>query len=233
MDRDKIGSAVNLIQGSQDNTLFFGVSGQHKRVISDGNHAESGGPFRQFGANAAQVILYQGSSTSVDVQLNNAGAAAYTNLAKLHVSGASAGVTAIPSRPYLSNGQAASIVLKADATAAVGTQTLTVTATGPTANGTDTKTATVNVEVRSKANVTGVKGRFIDSKGMGIGGVLVRHETNQVQTDSAGNFLLVGLPAGNLTLRFDATPRPDRAPAFNAPPAFRNAPGSPGLCIAN
>ena len=59
-----------------------------------------------FGANAAQVILYQGSTTSVDVQLNNAGSAAYTNLAKLAVSGAAAGVTAAPSRPYLSNGQA-------------------------------------------------------------------------------------------------------------------------------
>ncbi len=155
-----------------------------------------------FGANSAEVVLYQGSSTSVDVQLNNAGTESYAGLAKLSVTGAPTGVTATPTRPYLSNGQNAAIVIAASDTAATGIATLTVTATAPETN----KTTTIRIDVRSKASVTGVKGRFIDTKGMGVGGVLVRHLNTQVQSDSAGNFLLVGLPQGEVTLRFDATP---------------------------
>src|SRR5262249_4953737 len=88
-----------------------------------------------------------------------------------------------------------------------GQATLTITAAGDTSAGAANRTATLRVDVRARANVTGVKGRFVDGKGVGVGGVLVRHESTQVQSDSAGNFLLTGLPASTpSTLRFDATP---------------------------
>jgi len=39
----------------------------------------------------------------------------------------------------------------------------------------------------------------------GIAGIRVNVDTNQTISDSAGNFLLTGLPAGKVTLRMDAT----------------------------
>lgn len=64
------------------------------------------------------------------------------------------------------------------------------------------------------ATAAGVAGRFVDLQGRGIAGVLIRAEdaevagSNLAQTssDAGGNFLLVGLPATKITLRFDATP---------------------------
>ena len=66
----------------------------------------------------------------------------------------------------------------------------------------------VNIEVVTKANVTGVKGRFVTPTGQGIADIIARQDitTNQVVTDAGGNFTLTGLPSGVTTLRFDATP---------------------------
>lgn len=67
----------------------------------------------------------------------------------------------------------------------------------------------MNVTVEAASGVTGLKGRFVDREGRGIAGVIVRADVSsqpQVATDAAGNFLLSGLPAGDVTLRLDATP---------------------------
>lgn len=165
-----------------------------------------------FGANSAEVVLHQSATASVDIKLNSAGTQAFTGLAKLAVSGLPVGVSAVLSHPYLAAGSNATVVLTATPNAAVGSSTFTVTATGDTTNGIVTKTANVRVEVRAAA--TGVKGRFVDPKGNGIGGVLVRFDPPggpglspiQVQSDAAGNFTLTGIPAGPTTLRMDATP---------------------------
>ena len=72
------------------------------------------------------------------------------------------------------------------------------------------RTTTVDLIIQAATGLTGVKGRFVTPEGVGIAGVIVRADVPgddpQTTTDAAGNFQLVNLPAGTLSLRFDATP---------------------------
>jgi RHS repeat-associated protein len=165
---------------------------------------------QDFGLTASPSVLkiIQSSSGSAVLSLSTSGTRAYEGLAKLTASGLPSGVTAKFDPPSLSAVQTGRLVLEADASAPVGTDTVVVKAEAMLNGLPWVRESRVNVEIVTKANVTGVKGRFVTPSGQGIAGVIARQDitTNQVVTDAGGNFTLVGLPSGVTTLRFDATP---------------------------
>ena len=160
----------------------------------------------------ANVAVLQGASTSAQAQIASTGTSAFTGLVTLSVQGLPAGVTASFSPAVtLSALQSGSITFGAAGSAVPGTYPLTVSGEMKEAGQAFTRTASVSLTVQASANITGAKGRFVTPQGAGIPGIIVRGDigTNpqpQTTTDAAGNFVLTGLPAGPVTLRFDATP---------------------------
>jgi RHS repeat-associated protein len=161
--------------------------------------------------NPANVRLVQGARAAVSLELSSAGSAPFNGLARLSVSGLPVGVSARFEPPTLSAYQTGTLHLIAAPDAALGNYTVTVHAEVTEAGGARVKTAPLGLSVQAGSGVTGVGGRFVTPDGRGIAGIIVRADTGQATqpqtvTDAAGNFLLTGLPAGALTLRFDATP---------------------------
>ncbi len=160
----------------------------------------------------ANLTVYQGANNSAQVQLASTGTRPFAGLVTLTALNLPAGVTATFSpAASVSAAQPAALVLAATAGAAAGPFQVTIRGELTEAGQALARTALVNVTVQAAAGVTGVKGRFVTPERVGIAGVIVRADiaTNpqpQTVTDAAGNFTLVGLPAGQLTLRFDATP---------------------------
>lgn len=160
----------------------------------------------------ANVTVYQGASGSAQAQIASTGTKPFTSLVTVAVQGLPAGVTAtISPAATLSAFQVGAINFTATATAAPGNTTVTVLATASDGGSTLNRSATVNLTVAAATGVTGVKGRFVTPEGQGIAGVIVRADVGtppqpQTTTDPAGNFTLTGLPGGQVTLRFDATP---------------------------
>ncbi|MBX9642137.1 MAG: Ig-like domain-containing protein, partial [Mycobacteriaceae bacterium] len=157
-------------------------------------------------ASPAESVLIAGTSTTVAVQPSSTGTKAFTGLLDIVVPSLPAGITAKLQPATLNTSQTGSIVFTASASAAAGRYEVLVQASGLTSAGRQTKTATVVLAVQSATGATGVKGRFVTPEGRPVAGVLVRVDAIQTATDAAGNFLLTGLPAGAVTLRFDATP---------------------------
>jgi len=160
----------------------------------------------------ATVTVYQSASNSAQVQLSSTGLKPFTGLVTLSAQGLPSGITASFSpAPTLSGAQAVTATFAASAGAGPGTYAITLRGDHVESGAVLMRSATLNLAVQSAASVTGMKGRFVTPTGMGIGGVIVRADTAQspqpqTTTDAAGNFLLVGLPAGQITFRFDATP---------------------------
>jgi RHS repeat-associated protein len=157
-------------------------------------------------ASPASQILLTGGQAVYSLALSSLGVQSFTGLASLKVTGLPAGVTAKFSPLNLALNQAGSLVLSASSTAQSGSATITVEATALVSGVPQTRMAKVTLDVQSAVGVTGVKGRFVTPEGQGIAGVRVNVDANQTVSDSAGNFLLTGLPAGKVTLRMDATP---------------------------
>lgn len=159
----------------------------------------------QLVASPATVTLIQNAQNSFAVQLTSTGTQAFTSLVKLTAQGLPTGVSAQFSPSAITANQTVKLTLSASGIATPTTFNFTVTGTA-TLNGRETtRTATATVSLQ-QAGQTGVKGRFVDPNGNGIAGVYVRYETLETTSDAAGNFLLLGLPAGKVTLRMDATP---------------------------
>lgn len=157
----------------------------------------------------AQLSVMQGSLASAVITLASSGVRAYEGLAKLSITGLPAGVTARFEPAQISAQQSGQLILSAASSAALGSSTLTLQASATLDGLPWARQSQITVEVITRANVTGVKGRFVTPAGQGIAGIIVRHAnstTNQVVTDAAGNFLITSLPSGVSTLRFDATP---------------------------
>ncbi|MEX0744027.1 MAG: RHS repeat-associated core domain-containing protein [Phycisphaeraceae bacterium] len=163
-------------------------------------------------ASPAGLTVYQSASNSAQVQLASVGAQAFTGLATLTVQGLPAGVTAsFTPAPTLSAAQTATLTFGAASGAASSAIPISIRAEAVASGEVLVRTALLNVTVASSAALTGVKGRFITPERAGIAGVIVRADLTpdnqpQTTTDAAGNFQLVGLPGGAVTLRFDATP---------------------------
>jgi len=160
----------------------------------------------------AALTVYQGAANTAQAQLSSTGTKQFTSLVTLTVQGLPSGVTATFSpAQMLSAFQTGSIDLRAGGAAAPGNYALTVQATSTEGGVSFVRTATLNLTVAAASGVTGVKGRFVTPENQGIAGIIVRADTGQnpqpqTTTDAAGNFQLAGLPAGPVTLRFDATP---------------------------
>jgi len=160
----------------------------------------------------ANLTVYQGASNSAQVQLASTGTRQFTGLVTLSVQGLPAGVTASFSpAATLSGFQTGAITFGASGAAVPGTYAVTVQASFTESGVPFVRSATLNLTVGAAGNVTGVKGRFVTPENQGIAGVIVRADIDpqtqpQTVTDAAGNFTLVGLAAGPVTLRFDATP---------------------------
>jgi YD repeat-containing protein len=159
----------------------------------------------------AEVRLLQGAKANAALELSSLGTQPFTGLAALGISGLPAGVVAEFKPSNLSAAQSGALVLSANSAATPGTYSVTVTGSGPVSGLTQSRTASFTLVVAAAQGVTGVQGRFVTPDGRGIAGVIVRADTGQAvqpqtTTDSAGTFLLTGLPPGTMTLRFDATP---------------------------
>ncbi|MBL8482209.1 MAG: IPT/TIG domain-containing protein, partial [Rhodocyclaceae bacterium] len=165
-------------------------------------------------ASPAEVSVLPGATTAIALRLTNQGTRAYTGAMQLALTGLPAGVAARFDTPALSASQTATLTLGAAESAAPGRYPLRVTATGPSSAGSAARTASASLTVlpRPAEGLTGVTGRFIDASGAPIAGIIVRADLGltaqnpETRTDAAGNFVLTGLPAGSVTLRFDATP---------------------------
>ena len=121
--------------------------------------------------------------------------------AGLKVTGLPTGVSARFSPANLAFNQPGSLILSAASNASTGNLTVTLSATALVSGLMQTRAAQVGINVQSAVGVTGVKGRFVTSEGLGLAGVRVNVDANQTVTDAAGNFLRAGLPAGKVTLR--------------------------------
>lgn len=155
--------------------------------------------------------VYQGASGSLQAQLASTGTKPFTGLVSLSVQGLPGNVAPAFSPQTLSAFQNGTITFGALGAPAPGTYPLTITAEMKEAGQLFTRTASATLNVLPSAGVIGVKGRFVTPEGGGIAGVIVRADIAtdpqpQTVTDAAGNFQLAGLTAGELTLRFDATP---------------------------
>ncbi len=166
----------------------------------------------QLVASPASVTVPQGASGAVQVQLSSTGTKTYTGLVTLSTLGLPSGVSAsFAPAATLSAFQTGTVTFGATATATPGNYPVTIRADAKEGGQPFFRTASVNLLVQAATGVTGVKGRFVTPDNQGIAGVIVRADIDPTTqptttTDTAGNFLLLNLPAGPVTLRFDATP---------------------------
>lgn len=156
-------------------------------------------------ASPGDLTLIQNSANSFAIQLTSLGTQPFTSVVRLTTAGLPPGVTAEFLPAAITANQVITLKLSANTSALAETFTFQVIGKA-TLNGREhTRTATATVTLKA-AGQTGIKGRFVDPDGRGIGGVYVRHENIETTSDTAGNFLLLGVPAGKITLRMDATP---------------------------
>ncbi len=156
-------------------------------------------------ASPAVATLVQGASTKLMIQLSSLGTKAFTSLVRLSAQGLPAGMTAEFSPIAITGSQTVSLTLTSSTAVAPQTVTFNITGTATLNGRVETRVLAANVTV-VQGGQTGVKGRFVDTEGRGISGVYVRFETLETISDAAGNFTLLGVPVGQITLRFDATP---------------------------
>lgn len=156
-------------------------------------------------ASPAQASLVQGAATTLSVQLSSIGTQSFNSLVRLSATGLPNGVTAEFTPATITGGQLANLVLKAQTGVAAQNYSFTISGAATLNGRLESRNIAANVNV-VPGNQTGVKGRFVDPDGRGIAGIYVRHENLETTSDAAGNFVLLGLPVGQVTLRLDATP---------------------------
>ena len=169
-----------------------------------------------FTASPAVLKIVQGSNGAASLALGSIGTRAYTGLASLSVVDANglpatlpAGLTLKFEPSTLSAFQTGKLSLIAASDMALGSYTIIVQAKADISGTTWLRTSRITIQIIAKADVTGIKGRFVTPSGQGIQGVIVRQDNNvtvQTTSDAAGNFLLTGLASGAMTVRMDATP---------------------------
>jgi RHS repeat-associated protein len=169
-----------------------------------------------FTASPAVLKIVQGSNGAANLVLGSIGTRAYTGLASLSVVDANglpvslpAGLTLKFEPSTLSAYQTGKLSLNAASDMALGSYTIIVQAKADISGTTWLRTSRITIQIIAKADVTGIKGRFVTPSGQGIQGVIVRQDNNvtvQTTSDAAGNFLLTGLASGAMTVRMDATP---------------------------
>ena len=154
------------------------------------------------------IEVLQNARVTLGVSLSSQGQSDYTGLATLAVTGLPAGVTASFDPPSLSALQSGSLVLTAALDTVPGTYHPEVRATGAISGTTATYAQGFELRIAQTSGQTGVQGRFVTPEGGGIPGVIVKDHASgmETHTDAAGNFRLLGLTPGTITLKMDATP---------------------------
>jgi len=156
-------------------------------------------------ASPATLALIQNAANTFAVQLSSTGTKPFTSLVRLSAQGLPSGVSAEFEPPAITAGGIVKLTLKAAGSVAPQTFSFNVVGTFNYNGNTYTRMAPATVTLQ-QAGQTGVKGRFVMPEGQGIAGVYARMDTFETTSDAAGNFTLLGLPSGPVTLRFDATP---------------------------
>jgi len=156
------------------------------------------------------LTVFQGANAVSTIEIDSRGTRDFPGLAKLTAIGLPQGVPAEFSPATISAQQTGSVIFKAASSAAQTTVTTTITAEYTSGGVTLKKTGLVKLTVQATQGQTGIKGRFVTPDNKGVAGVTVRADINitpqpQTVSDAAGNFQLLGLPAGQITLRMDAT----------------------------
>ena len=157
--------------------------------------------------------VLQGAATTYTVELRSLGAASFTGLAAVAVTGIPPGVTATLASPMLTGGQKTTLTVHADATAPVGTSTLTLHTTATVDTTPVTRTATVMLDVQAGGR-TAVVGQFTFLDGTPLAGVKLALGGTNTQTDSGGNFQLLDVSAGTHPLSVDTTPMHPQLPMY-------------------
>lgn len=161
--------------------------------------------------NPATLSVYQDGSTTATVQLSSTGRVPLTSTAALSAEGLPPGVTVRFVPASASATQTGSMQLVATGAATTGTATFTLRAQATVGGRLLSRTSSVTVTVNRSEGVTGIAGRFVNPQGGGIPGVIIEGYLGTTKkgdtfSDAAGNFLLTGLPAGEVTLQLDARP---------------------------
>jgi RHS repeat-associated protein len=213
------GSSTQLIVKVPEAAQTGGIT-----VTNTANNASStSSPFTvereqdySFTASPAVLKIVQGSNGAANLALGSIGTRAYTGLASLSVVDANglpvslpAGLTLKFEPSTLSAYQTGKLTMTAASDMALGSYTIIVQAKADISGTTWLRTSRITIQIIAKADVTGIKGRFVTPSGQGIQGVIVRQDNNvtvQTTSDAAGNFLLTGLASGAMTVRMDATP---------------------------
>ncbi len=149
------------------------------------------------------LVVTQGGGAAALISLSSTGLERFTGLAALSVSGLPAGATALFDPPQLTSGRSGNLRVAPVATTPIGDASVTISAEAVIDGHSVTHTATMIVRVVAGGQ-TVLAGQFLTVDGQPIPNVQVRMGTYQTQSDSAGNFLMVDVPAGTQQLMIDA-----------------------------
>lgn len=150
----------------------------------------------------------------VNYLLSVTGVDGFTGLVSLSVNALPSGVTAQFTAPALTTGQSTVLTLITSATTPVGLATFTVTGSAVLGASPRTQSVPLTLEV-TPGGRTSLAGQFLTNDEAPIPNVRVGLGTVETQTDGAGNFLLVDVPAGLQQLQIDANAARAGFPIYN------------------
>lgn len=154
-------------------------------------------------AEPASVTAVQGDQAVYRITVRNSGSQAL--LATLSAVQLPDGVTAAFTPAWIAPGQTSTLTLSIAPTLAAGSYPLRVRGT-VTAEG-ETYTASQSLELQvTAAGDTTLAGRVLSTTDVPIAGAVVTVADQQTTTDTAGNFLMIGLPEGTHDIFIDARP---------------------------
>ncbi|TAJ96319.1 MAG: hypothetical protein EPO39_20255, partial [Candidatus Manganitrophaceae bacterium] len=158
-------------------------------------------------AAAPQVVsVVQGEQVAVSIQFSGAGTAPFEGWVALSTTPLPTGVVGSFSPSVGSLAQPSYLNLFAPSTLAVGAYPITVRGQAEIDDQILIREASFTLQVTA-AGMTTLSGQVFSSKtGRPLENVQVKHETNSVLTDAAGNFFFSNIPAGDQVLLIDGTP---------------------------
>ncbi|MCI0526738.1 MAG: Ig-like domain-containing protein [Nitrospira sp.] len=154
-------------------------------------------------AQPTTLTILQGGSATAIISLSSTGPEFFAGLAALTVSGLPAGVTAVFDPTQITSNQDSSLHITVGGSSPISNTPLTVTGSAEIDGQTVTRTASFNLNILAGGQ-TSVSGQFLTTDGEPIPNIQVRIGPTQTQTDGAGNFLLVDIPAGTQQMMIDA-----------------------------
>jgi YD repeat-containing protein len=159
----------------------------------------------------AEATVLQGSTAVYLVSAS--GTQGFAELITLSVSGLPAGVSSRFSSGTITAGQTAMLTIDAAATAALTTAVLTLTGTARVDATAVSRSVSATLTVIAGGR-TALLGQFTLVDGTPLAGVQLSLAGQNTQTDAAGNFQFLDVPAGTHTLGINATPVHPQLPMY-------------------